>query len=203
MNHGLMALLPLAAWVLLFGSFGALLRWQPWHSRLLLPLLILSIPLAALACSEMKTRTVFIGVATVLAAAAVPCLLWNASRPLVTPPYLVQAYLNLPDNMTSVLAEPRDAQYFNNAVRFRQCYVEAAHLIRTGKARNVGLRLHTSLEYPIWALTRDASFHGPRIENLDVENVSSRIEIRRFQPDMIFVGDHDDETASLERSLSQ
>lgn len=183
------------------GSFlllGALIRWDPWESRYMLPFVILSIPLVALTVAERERPFVVASIATLLTIAAIPCVLFNASRPLVTPP----RPLALGRHLRSVFETPRDEQYFNNAPQFRQSYVQAARLIRASNARNVAIenQILDGWEYPLWILTRDKDFHGPRIENLDVDNVSSAIEVRGFQPDVIVDGDENGVRARVVQS---
>jgi len=54
-----------------FLFFGAIFRWQPWNSRLLLPLLILSMPVAAVVISRLRGRAAWSAIATLLAVASV------------------------------------------------------------------------------------------------------------------------------------
>jgi hypothetical protein len=125
-------------------------------------------------------------VAAFLFIAAAPCVVFNSSRPLLTPPALIGAW----GRQESVFVTSREWQYFNNAPQFRQSYLAAINLIRASHARSVGIgRLgRDTWEYPLWILTRDHDLSGPRIEHFDVENASASIAVRDFEPDVIVSG---------------
>ena len=42
-------------------------------------------------------------------------------------------------------------------------------------------------EYPLWVLTRKKGMNGPRIEHVDIPNVSQTIPIPLFKPDCIVI----------------
>jgi hypothetical protein len=72
----------LAAVIIGFLLFSEILRWQPWHSRLLLPLIALLAPWVASALP--RTEKVWCAVlAVVLIAVGCGTAPWNESRPLV------------------------------------------------------------------------------------------------------------------------
>lgn len=78
--------------------FAAAVTWQPWHARLHLPMLLLSVPLVAVALDELRGSRVR-NVALLAACALTPVLLaYNVMRPLVGP--------------DSILTTPRVEQYF-------------------------------------------------------------------------------------------
>jgi len=82
----------------------AALRWQPWTSRLQLPLFVLAAPIVGVILDGFPSRVPSI-VAGVLALAAVPYVAMNESRPLL--------------GSQSVFTMPREAQYFRRARRWR------------------------------------------------------------------------------------
>lgn len=79
-------------------SFALMIKWQPWHSRLHLPFVLMAAPLVALLLGEMR-RGWIATVAVALAALAAPIYLFaNVDRPLV--------------GEHSLLITSRDDQYF-------------------------------------------------------------------------------------------
>jgi hypothetical protein len=59
-------------------------RWQPWSSRLQTPLFILAMPLVAVTIESITTARQRLGLGLLLWVAAVPWLVANRTRPLVT-----------------------------------------------------------------------------------------------------------------------
>jgi hypothetical protein len=130
------ALMLLASWLL----FSALLRWQIWHSRLLLPLAVLAAPWLGWWLS--RQRGAFrLAAGTLLLAGALPVLFLNRSRPLLGP--------------DSVLTTPREQQYFANRPELHKTYHEAAAVLRQHGAQHSLLYLSgDSWEYPLWVMAR-------------------------------------------------
>lgn len=129
-----------AALVLGWLLFSAALKWQPWHSRLELPIFVLGAPLVALVCGDRAgLRAV---VAAVLLAGAIPTAFWNQSRPLV--------------GADSIVRRNRTELYFVSVPGGLASYAEATHAIRELACTHVGLEAGGSSapEYPIWVLLR-------------------------------------------------
>lgn len=80
-HWGWLPALYLLAIVMAFVAFCAYLRWQPWHSRLLLPLMLLAAPVAGLVMEQWNKRLV----ASFLALAVIPWIVFNHHHPLVGP----------------------------------------------------------------------------------------------------------------------
>ena len=60
-----------------------LLKWQPWNSRLHLPLFILGSPIVGLTLATLRSRRLVYLVAALLIIGSLPYLLWNQSRPIL------------------------------------------------------------------------------------------------------------------------
>ena len=140
--------------VLAFVLFSAALRWQPWGVRLMIPLVLAGAPLAARMleeCGPWTRRVAIVG----LVAAAVPCLLWNASRPACGP--------------QSVFSTPRERQYFVNRAALGAPYAAALERIAALKPRVVGLALsEDSFEYPLWRFV-ERRLPGARLVTLQMD----------------------------------
>jgi len=135
-SMGLYALLLVACWLL----FGALLRWQIWHSRLLLPLAVLAAPWLGIWLS--RQRFGFrVAAALLLVLGVLPALLANRSRPLIGP--------------DSILTTSREEQYFANRPEVYEGYRQAAEALREHGAQHTLLYLSgDSWEYPLWVLAK-------------------------------------------------
>lgn len=119
-----------------FILFCAVLRWQPWHSRLHLPLFMLFAPLVALVWDEAAPGwAVALACAALLAAAYFP-LARNFTRPL--------------NQMMAQLKAPRQNGYFHDTDTRR--YQTAMNRVYASPCRVVGLALNGNTpEYLFWA----------------------------------------------------
>lgn len=145
-----------------FLLFCGYLQWQPWHSRLHLPLLVLGAPLAGLAIARIPWRGAAPGAAVLFAAAGAPALVGNESRELAA--------------ARNVLNTPRSLQYFANWTDIAGAYIRAARRIDASGCRDVALvGWWNGYEYPLWALTGG----GVRLDHVAVENESGRYAKRR------------------------
>jgi hypothetical protein len=126
---------------------GITVRWQPFNGRLHLPLFVLAAPCIALMLSRFRGPWMPIVVA-VLAAAALPSLLSNTSRPLL--PWGTVA-------RGSVLRVPREEQYFANRPEMYRPYATLIRHITDTPCTRIGLFAdYDSWEYPLWQMGRAA-----------------------------------------------
>ena len=165
-----------------FLLFCILLRWQPWHSRLHLPLFVLFAPVAGIIISGLKLELIDRGLILLLSIAALPWVFCNVTRPIIS----LSTFI--PEYPASIFVVPRRLQYFTNNCCDRESYIDAASFIIQRDAKNVGLKTgENGREYPMWVLTRKNGLEGPRIEHVDVQNISKSIPRTQFQPDVVIV----------------
>jgi hypothetical protein len=151
-------LLALAAAFLLFCF---VLKWQPWNSRLLLPLFVLgAAPAGAVLGGLAPRRTGWAhAAAAALLAGALPGVAANPSRPMF--------------GTASVFTVPRVRQYFANLPWQYEPYAGAAREAAAGGCASVGLILgEDDWEYPLWVLLHGIS-PAIRIEHVNVRNASA------------------------------
>lgn len=113
-----------AAILCAFLFFSIALRWQPWHSRLHLPVLILAAPVFAVAAEGWRAPLRW-AMCALLAAAAVPALLDNTTRPLVGPANIFQT--------------ARLDQYLGSKPELLPSYREAARVVARHGWTRLGL----------------------------------------------------------------
>jgi 4-amino-4-deoxy-L-arabinose transferase-like glycosyltransferase len=120
-----------------FLLFALWLRWQPWHSRLELPLTVLATPFTAGVFSVIWSRRVIAAICGIPFFAAIPWLLGPSIRPLIGP--------------RSIFLNPRSAIYFYARPELRGLYQETADLAHLAGCRVIGIDGNDdSWEYPLW-----------------------------------------------------
>lgn len=169
----------------MFLLFSALLRWQLWHSRLHLPIFILSAPFAGTVFAENLQKKIYFNIfVLVLFIFSLPWIILNWSRPLIRLP---STLYNIPVSMVSkdiykegmnILNTPRIDQYFVGSSGIKQQYTDAVDYLREQKCDQIGLMYGD--EYQLWVLLERYKPHV-RIEHVNVENVSSHYYEQQFQ----------------------
>ena len=182
-----------ACCVLGFLAFCLLLRWQPWNSRLHLPLFFLVSPIVGIT-SVLLSKRLGTGAAILLTMAALPYLLFNPTRALATvPPDWVNSFSALKALAPSrtVFNTPRWIRYFNDQ-QTQDSYSEVVEYIVAQGCAEVGLYLGMNdWEYPYWALLRSRGMDHLCIRHVGVSNVSatfySEPVFGEYQPDLVLV----------------
>ena len=151
-----------------FLLFCLVLKWQPWHSRLHLPLFVLWAPAVSIALSQGWSRRIGQGAAAVLLVVALVLIGYNETRPLYGP--------------RSIFFTERADQYF--ATRsFGADYRAAIGYLNAQTRENIGLVLgENAWEYPFWALLDGEDGGSPRLEHVLVGNVSGRLATQHQRP---------------------
>jgi hypothetical protein len=140
--------LSLLAWWLAFLLFGAVLRWQVWHPRLLLPLLLFTAPLTA---AWLARRAVALQglVLVLLLLGSVPLWWGNHSRPWT--------------GEESIFHTPRNTQYFATRPALETAYGELVAPIESSAPVALHLR-GDSWEYPLWFLAPGRTWRTPAMD---------------------------------------
>lgn len=158
-----------------YGLFCLLLKWSPFHNRLLLPLVILGVPVMAFGISRWLKpnlqRWLMIG----LLALALTYSLTSLRRPILPLP-VVSAPQRL-EQSPSILTLNRQAMYFSGARKeLATPYQEAAAAILQRPCQRVGLAFDAGdpWEYPFWALLTQSTANSGRIwiKHVGVNNES-------------------------------
>jgi hypothetical protein len=145
--------------VLSFLFFCLYLKWQPWHTRLHLPLFVLWSPFIALLIVKAAPRSFANSVVVILLLAALPWLFFNELRPVLAG--------------ENIMNTSRVDQYFKYRPQIKEPYVKTVEAIMEGRCRDIGLKIgHEDWEYPFWVLLKRRGEAPVRIEHVRVENVS-------------------------------
>lgn len=123
--------------ILAFLLFAFVLRWQPWHSRLELPLMVLGAPATAAVLTAVLSPRVTAATAAVLFLFAVPWLDSDSKRPLI--------------GQQSVLTSARNDVYFRARAGQEAAYLQAADRAHSSGCHVVGIEgSEDSGEYGLW-----------------------------------------------------
>ncbi len=131
--------------VLAFLAFCALLKWQPFHPRLHLPMFVLWSAPIAMVLTGGRAALVAYGVAGALLYLSTDVVMSNELRPLS-------------GRHSTILKQDRTTGYFNDHHSARPSYTTAAALVRDAGCRHIGLDLSLATgqayEYPLLVLLR-------------------------------------------------
>jgi hypothetical protein len=131
---------------LAFTLFCTLLRWQPWNTRLHLPLFVLWSAAIGVVLERTWPRRATYILAVLLLLLAVPVVLNNQLRPLAL------------GKEFNILHRDRVALYFAGQKELLDSYRAAVEFVNKGECLNIGLDLPSnSYEYPLLRLLGAAS----------------------------------------------
>jgi hypothetical protein len=166
------------ALVVAFLIFCGCLKWQPWHSRLHLPLFVLWSPVIAVVMSTAVNKWITNVIMVILLIISFYWVFKNESRPLV--------------GQNSILNTSRIDQYFNNRPGIKESYYDCALAVSSQQCNDIGLQLGGDhWEYPLWILIQRNFKQLPRIEHINVMNRSDKISLGNFSPCALLKADKD------------
>jgi len=161
-----------------FILFNLYLKWQPWNSRLHLPLFILWSSIIGLSLSKIRIHGVANVYITILLLGALPYILINKSRPIM--------------GQESILGASRTELYFRSHPSLTEPYISSAQFILKSQCSDIGLVLSSDdWEYPFWVLLHDEDKRTIHIEHVNVTNrsqvISQNYPFNSFTPCAIVV----------------
>jgi hypothetical protein len=131
--------------------FCASIKWQPWNTRLDLPLFVMAAPPAGLALARMARERVTSVISLLLLLLTVYPLLRNPGHPLV--------------GAKNIFNLDRESEYFLNKPWLTAPYIEAADSLAAQQCYSIGLAMEREdYEYPLWILMRDRLGRWPTIQ---------------------------------------
>lgn len=161
-----------------FFLFCLALKWQPWSSRLLLPLFVLGAPVIGVIAVKCWRPRLVTPIALVLLLTALPWAFSNVTRPLIWISEERKIFFPL-------LTTDRNQLYFVNNPGLYKQYEQIAKDIVRQNATNIGLVLgRDTWEYPLWVMIKQLSPSPVRLEHTDVENLSRLTGKANFTPDI-------------------
>jgi len=148
--------------VVAFILFCAVLKWQPWHSRLQLPLFVVGSALCGLLPILTGRRQGVIAVSALLFVGAIMPAMMNRLRPLVS--------------SESIIFKDRTSLYFAARTDLLPSYMSAVRKLDPSSVGYLGLISEDdSWEYPVWIFARFRAANL-KIVHVDVRNASKSME---------------------------
>jgi hypothetical protein len=145
-----------------FFLFCFLLKWQPWHSRLHLPIFVIISPIVGIVLDTTWPRKAARYMLLILLLSTTPYLLFNDLRPLI--------------GDASILTRDRIIQSFTARSSLQTDYQKVAQLVKQQACQNVGLIITPgSWEYPLWSLLQEKGNPPVRLEHVVVQNKTGAI----------------------------
>lgn len=131
-----------------------------WQSRLHITLFVLFSAFVGVVFSQLSTQRIGVYAAIMLMLTSVFWVFYNDSRPI-----------GVKDN---IFNQPRIDQYFKIRGDLTGDYKEAVKFIKNQGCSKIGLSfLPDTWEYPFWVLFQKDSNPVPRLEHINIENISS------------------------------
>jgi 4-amino-4-deoxy-L-arabinose transferase-like glycosyltransferase len=146
--------------IILFSGF---LKWQPWHSRLHIPIFMLSVILIIIASQKARIfRFILFVSLPVLIFSFGFFILYNNIRPLLNDARLTK---------TITVSDSRFKKYFANQPALYEDYSEVLNSIYKNNPRKIGLMI-SDWEYPLFNQCYYDKIH---IQSINVGNITNKI----------------------------
>jgi hypothetical protein len=129
----------------------ASIKWQPWTTRLDLPVFILAAPIAGIALSEVASTRVTYVIGLLLLSLTLQPLLRNTSHPLAF--------------RRNIFNLGRESAYFLHRPELATPYIQTADFLASQHCNTVSVAMEfDDYEYPLWVLLRDRLGRWPMIQ---------------------------------------
>jgi hypothetical protein len=159
-----------------FLLFSVILRWQPWHARLWVPLFAVGAGAVGVAFESLGSTVLRVAIIVAMTLGALPALVLNPPRPLVM--------------RRPIYAIARDRQYFAENYQLYSTYRDAADFLARSGCFDIGVWLRgDGEEYQLWTLLRERAAPAGRqvrIRHVQVGNESvqlaGRLAGENFRP---------------------
>jgi hypothetical protein len=156
-----------------FLLFCLLLKWQPWHSRLQLPIFVLFSASVGVVLSKLSNHKIANSTVFILLLSSFVWVFLNETRPLL----LDIGVFKESSRIENIFNTSRTEQYFpykEGNHNLKAPYIGAVNFVKSKGCSNVGLSLpYDPWEYPLWVFLQENNNQLVRIEHTNVENTSA------------------------------
>jgi hypothetical protein len=164
-------------WLVLFSwiTFFYFIPWQPWVTRLQVPLFALSAPVFALAIKEMEKNNLLNKIGRIylvlLCCFALLPLLLNYMRPMLYIPWRTNTRLIWNTNRNELIFVGKTDTYMKN-------YTAACEVISKEQVSKIGIIIGgDSWEYPLWHYINQNTKKMPNITHQNVADIDKNVDI--------------------------
>jgi hypothetical protein len=160
--------------ILQFILFCALLSWEPWNTRLHIPLFYSMIPIIVIGFEFKKTSKIYVTISYMLIVHSFYIILTNYSR----------EFIHIKNQNSEIgLNTTRYQKYFSNQPQLFSEYDKLTNHLKKNEIKNIGLIIHNDTwEYPLYA--KLDQFQIQPI-HLFVENYTNSVKALKTKPDCI------------------
>lgn len=151
--------------LLSFVAFSAILKWQPFHSRLQIPFFVIGTITSVVILSKfnkgLPVLKIFLGLSILL---AVLLVFLNVSRPFISYNLFYSHIKSFAFPLSSVpesfFIKPREEQYFNARYYWYEPYKKIISTLDSESGNvEISLDLMDDFEYPIWVFLKDENIN--------------------------------------------
>ena len=151
-----------------------MLSWEPWNTRLHIPLFYASIPVIVIGFEYKNISKIYTGLTFIVIAQAFYIILTNYSREFI--------HINKQNSEIGIHAN-RYEKYFTNRPHLFPEYNQITNYISNHKLEKIGLIIHNDTwEYPLY--TKLDEFHVQPI-HIEVSNYTTSIHKEKTDPECI------------------
>lgn len=159
-----------------FVLFSALLKWQPYGNRLLLPFFVLSSPFVGLVLSRFENKLFLKAIPLILFLYCLPYLLMSDARPLISKIVKEKNY-DVSFVKPYFKVKNRQELYSINLAKpkYDEPIIQLSKFIKETGCKSIGfISFFNSYEYLFWVFLKEDSISKTKIYYLDVTNKSSK-----------------------------
>lgn len=138
-----------------FFLFSAILKWQPFHSRLLMPFFIVGSIASVVILLQFKSWEKFLKIAIAGSVGlAFVLIVLNVSKPFLSYQPIYSYVKSLAPSLSavpeSIFTKKREKQYFNARYYWYKPYKEVMQKIEKNRWGTITFKLMDEFEYPLW-----------------------------------------------------